>query len=160
VYAGDIKKGIEPSNPRAECNEKRAHGQSNCSCEPHKCLNCGKTCYGPMEASGHQSFMNEVSILTISMFFIVIHLYSIICIYFDISLYDVFQLLRPYSRLFMPIDALMFVSTTDVVVEATCSFGVPHTQGCVTFDQFTIVIYLSSGILKFRMFFCFYRLRD
>ena len=33
--------------------------------------------------------MEEVSILTISMFFIVICLYSILCIYFDILLFNV-----------------------------------------------------------------------
>jgi hypothetical protein len=128
------------------------------SCEPHRCSSCRQTCYGPMEASGHQSFMEEVSILTISMFFIIIYLYSIICIYFDILLYDVLQLLHPYNRPSTSIDASMFVSTTDATVEATCSFSVPHTHVCVTFDKFTIVISLFSGILKFIMFLCFYRL--
>jgi hypothetical protein len=86
------------------------------SCEPHRCSSCEKTCYGPMEASGHQSFMEEVSILTISMFFIVIYLYSIMCIYFNILLYDVLQFLCPYNRPSMSIDASMFVSTTDAIV--------------------------------------------
>jgi hypothetical protein len=70
------------------------------------------------------------------------------------------SLLCPYNRPSMSIDASVFVSTTDATVEATCSFGVPHTQVCVTFDKFTIVISLFSGILKFIMFLCFYRLWD
>jgi hypothetical protein len=95
VPTGDIDRGVRPSTPREECSEERAHGQRSHSCEPHRCSSCGKTCYGPMEASGHQSFMEEVSILTISMFFIFIYLYSIMCIYFDILLYDVLQFLCP-----------------------------------------------------------------
>jgi hypothetical protein len=94
------------------------------------------------------------------MFFIIIYLYSILCIYIDILLYVVLQFLRPCSRPSMPMDALVSVSTTDVAIEASFSIGLPHTLVCVTFDKFTIVISLFYGILKFLMFLCFYRLWD
>jgi hypothetical protein len=80
-----------------------------------------------MEAIGHQSFMEEVSILTISMFFIVIYLYSIICIYFDILLYGVLLLIHLYNRPSMLIDASVSISTIDAIVEDYFSFDVPHT---------------------------------
>jgi hypothetical protein len=121
---------------------------------------CGKTCYGPIEPSGQHSFMEEVSILTLSMFFIVIYLFCIMCIYIDILLYVVLQLLRPSSRPSTPMDASVPSPTTDATIEASCSLGAPHTQVCVTFDKFTIVISLFYGILKFLMFLCFYRIWD
>jgi hypothetical protein len=113
-----------------------------------------------MEASGHQSFIEKVSILTISMFFIVIYSYNIICIYFDILLYDVLQLLRPYRRTSMSIDISVFVFTIDATIDATFSFNVPHAQVCVTLDKFTIMISLFFDILKFIIFLCFYMLQD
>jgi hypothetical protein len=60
----------------------------------------------------------------------------------------------------MPMDASMLISTTDATIEATFSLGIPHTQVCVTFDKFTIVISLFYGILKFLMFLCFYKMWD
>jgi hypothetical protein len=33
-------------------------------------VSCGNTCYGSMEATGHESFIEDVSTLVISMFFI------------------------------------------------------------------------------------------
>jgi hypothetical protein len=104
--------------------------------------------------------MEKVSILTIYVFFIVIYLYGILCIYIDILLYVVFHLLHLCSKPSTHMDASMHVSITDAVVEVSCSFGIPHTQVCVTFDKFTMVIYLCYGILKFLMFLCFYRLWD
>jgi hypothetical protein len=113
-----------------------------------------------MEASGKQSFMEEVSILTISMFFIVIYLYSILCIYFYILLYDFLQFLCLYRKPSMSIDASVSVSITNAMVETIYSFRVLHTPVCVTFYKFTIVISLFSNILKFIMFSCFYTLQD
>jgi hypothetical protein len=147
VPVGDIDRGVRASPRTTEWSEERAHGHNSRPCEPHRCSSCGKTCYGPIEASGQQSFMEEVSILTISMFFIVIYLYSIMCIYIDILLYVVLQLLCPCSRPSTPMDASVHVSTTDATVEEACSIGLPHTQVCVTFDKFTIVISLFYGIL-------------
>jgi hypothetical protein len=63
------------------------------------------------------------------------------CIYFDILLYDVLQFLHVYRGPSMMIDALVYVSIRDTMVEVACSFWVPHTQVCVTFDKFTIVIF-------------------
>jgi hypothetical protein len=71
--------------------------------------------------------MEEVSILTISMFFIVIYLCSILCIHIDILLYVVLQLLCPCSRPSTPMDAPVFVSTIDAIVEPSYSIGLPHT---------------------------------
>jgi len=102
--------------------------------------------------------MEEVSILTISIFFIVIYLYTILCIYFDFLLYDVLQLLHMYSIPSTSIDASVSVSTIDAVVQEACSFNAPHTQVCFAIDKFIIVIPLFFGILKFTMFLCFYRL--
>jgi hypothetical protein len=127
VPTGDIDRGVKPPSPREECNEEREHGQSSRSCEPHRCLSWWQTCYGPMEASGHQSFMEEVSILSISIFFIFVYLYSIMYMYFNVLLYDVLQLLRPYNIPSMLIDASVSISITDVEIEATCSFGFLHT---------------------------------
>jgi hypothetical protein len=113
-----------------------------------------------MEASGKQSFMEEVSILTISTFFIIIYLYSILCIYFYILLYDFLQFLCLYRKPSTSIDASVYVSITNAMVETIYSFGVTHTPVCVTFYKFTIVISLFSNILKFIMFSCFYTLQD
>jgi len=96
--------------------------------------------------------MEEVGILTISMLFILIYLYSIFCIYFDILLYDALQLLHPYNRPSIPIDSSMSISTTHEEVEETYKFGVMNTKICVKFDKFTIVISLFYGILKFIFF--------
>jgi hypothetical protein len=129
-------------------------------CEPHICLSYVNTCYGPIQPSGQHSFMEEVSILTLSMFFIIIYLFCILCIYIDIVMYVVLQLLRLRSRPSMSMDASMPSPTTDATIEASCSLGAPHTQVCITFDKFTIVISLFYGILKFLMFLCFYRIWD
>jgi len=72
--------------------------------------------------------MEEVSILTISMFFIVIYLNSIMCIYINILFYVVLQLLGTCRKPSTPMDAPMYVSTTDVEVEASFSIGIPHTH--------------------------------
>jgi hypothetical protein len=64
--------------------------------------------------------MEEVSILNISMFFIVIYLSIIMCIYINILLYVVLQLLRPYRKPSTPMDSSVSVSTNDAVVEAVC----------------------------------------
>jgi len=102
--------------------------------------------------------MEEFSILTISMFFNVIYLYSIMCLYFDMLLYDVFNLLHLNKIPSTLIDASMYVSITDSMVEVSYSFNVMHTQVCVTFDKFTIVISLFFGILKFIIFLSIYML--
>jgi hypothetical protein len=138
VSVGDVGREVGPSTTTTECNEERVHGQRNHSYEPHRCSSCGHTCYGMMEASGQQRFMEEVSILIVSRFFIVIYLYSIMCIYFDILLYDVFQFVRPYRKPSTSIVALIFISIIDATIEASCSFGAPHTQVRVTFDKFTM----------------------
>jgi hypothetical protein len=118
------------------------------------------TCYGPIEPIGQHSFMEEVSIITISIFFIVIYLFFILCIYVDILMYVVLQLLLLSGRPSMLMDASVPSPTTDATIEAACSLGAPHTQVCITFDKITIVIYLFYGILKFLMFSCFYRIWD
>jgi hypothetical protein len=91
--------------------------------------------------------MEEVIILTISMLFIVIYLYSILGIYINNLFYVVLQLLHPCRKSSMPMDASVSISTIDATVEAVCSIGIPHTQVCVTFDKFTIVISLFYDIL-------------
>jgi hypothetical protein len=96
-------------------------------CEPHRCSSCEETCYGPMEASGQHSFMEEVSILTMTMFLIVIYLFCIMCIYIDILLYVVLYLLHLCSRPSMPMDAFVPISTTDGAVETTFSLGISYT---------------------------------
>jgi hypothetical protein len=82
--------------------------------------------------------MEDVSILTLSMFFIVIYIFCIFCIYIDFLLYVVLQLLCLSSRPSMPMDASMPSPTTDASIEASYSLGVPHTQLCFTFDKFTM----------------------
>jgi hypothetical protein len=51
----------------------------------------------------------------------------------------------------MLVDALVPFSTTHEVVQATYSFGIPHTHVCVTLDKFTTVICLFSSILKYNV---------
>jgi hypothetical protein len=102
-----------------------------------------------MEASEYHNFMEEVSILTISMFFIII--YSIMCIYFNILFYDVLKSLHPYRKTSTSIDASMYISTTDATIEETSSFSVLHTQVCVKFDKFTTLISLFYEILKYNV---------
>jgi hypothetical protein len=104
--------------------------------------------------------MEEVSILTFSIFFIIIYLFFILCVYINILMYAILNLLRLSSRPYTLMDALVPSPTTDATVEETCSLGAPHTQVCITFDKFTIVISLFYGILKFLMFSCFYRIWD
>lgn len=60
VHIGDVSRGAGPSNPAAKCNRKRIHGHNSHSCQSHRCLSCRQICYGPMEASGHESFMEEL----------------------------------------------------------------------------------------------------
>jgi hypothetical protein len=67
VPNSDIDRGFGASTCIGEYNEEREHGHNNCPCEPHKFSSCGHTCYGPIESGGHDSFMEEVSILTLSM---------------------------------------------------------------------------------------------
>ena len=50
------------------CEKK--HGHTRNSCDTQRCLSYQKTCYGPTKDTRHESFMEEVSILTISMFLI------------------------------------------------------------------------------------------
>jgi hypothetical protein len=83
-----------------------------------------------MEASGNEKFMEEVSILTISMLFIVIYLYSIMCIYFDILLYDVFRLLHRYDRPSTSMDELVFFFTNDATIETFIIRRIPYTGMC------------------------------
>jgi hypothetical protein len=104
--------------------------------------------------------MKEVTILTITMFLIIIYLFFILCIYIDILLYVFLHLLSLCRKPFMPMDASMPISTTDATIEEYFSLGIPHTKVCVTFDKFTIVISLFYDILKFLMFLCFYRIWD
>jgi hypothetical protein len=82
--ASDIDRGVGASTCTGEYNEERAHGHSSRPCEPHRCSSCRHTCYGPIDPSAQHSFMEEVSILTLSMFFIVIYLFCILYIYIDI----------------------------------------------------------------------------
>jgi hypothetical protein len=160
VTIDDIDRGVKASPHTTYFSEERAHGHNSHPCEPHRCSSCVRTCYGPMEASGQHSFMEEVNILTITMFLIFIYLFCILCIYIDILLYVVLRLLRPCSRPSIPMDASVPISTTDAAVEGSFSLGTPHIQVCITFDQFTIVISLFYGILKCFMFLCFYRMWD
>jgi hypothetical protein len=158
VSSSDIDRGVGVSTCTKKYSEEREHGHSSRPCEPHICLIYGHTCYETIDPSGQHSFMEEVSILTLSMFFIFIYLFCIMCIYIDFLLYDVLQLLRSSSIPFTPMDASAPSPYIDVTVEAACSLGTPHTQVCVTFDKLTIVIYLFDGILKILMFLCFYRI--
>jgi hypothetical protein len=84
-----IDRGVRASPRTTEFSEERVHGHIGRPCEPHKCSSHDQNCYGPIEASRKRSFMEEISTLTISMFFIVIYLYSIMCIYIDILFYVV-----------------------------------------------------------------------
>jgi hypothetical protein len=61
--------------------------------------------------------MEEVSILILSMFFIIIYLFCILCVYIDILMYVVFHLLM---------DASMPSPNTDAEVEVACSLGAPY----------------------------------
>jgi len=70
VPSSDIDRGFGASTCIGEYSEERAHGHRNYPCKPHRCSRYMKTCYGPIEPSGHHIFMEEVSILTISMLFI------------------------------------------------------------------------------------------
>jgi hypothetical protein len=92
------------------------------------------------------------------MFIIVIYLFCILCIYIDFLMYVVFKLLHTSSRPSTMMDASVPNPTYDATIEVACSLGVPHTQLCITFDKFIIVISLFYGILKFLMFLCFYRI--
>jgi hypothetical protein len=118
-------------------NEEGPHGHNNHSCEPHRYSSYGKTCYGPIDPTLQHSFMEEVSILTLSMFFIIIYLFCIMCIYIYFLLYVVLQLLRLSSEPSMLMDASVTSPTNDATIEATCSLGAPDTHVCVTFDKFT-----------------------
>jgi hypothetical protein len=94
--------------------------------------------------------MEEVIILTISIFFID-YIYIVICIFFSISNYMMFEFVCSNSRSSTLVDALEQISTTDVVVEEVCSFRVAHTYVCVTFDKFTTMLCLFFGILKYNV---------
>jgi hypothetical protein len=89
VPTSDIDRGVGASTCIGEYNEERENGHNSCPCEPHICSRCGHTCYGPIDLSRHHSFMGEVSILTLSMFLIVIYLFCIFHIYIDILIYFV-----------------------------------------------------------------------
>jgi len=127
VSVNDIDRGFGGSTCMKYYSEEREHGHKNHPCEPHRCSSCEKTYYGPIESSGQHSFMEEVSIVTLFMFFIVIYVFCIICIYIDISLYVVLQLLHPSSRPSTSMDASVSSPNIDATVEVACSLGEPHT---------------------------------
>jgi hypothetical protein len=107
----------------------------------------GKLVMGLLRLVDNESFMEEVSILTISMFFM-LYIYIVLCVFISIFYFMLFC--SCYARVADPLRPWMhsvYVSTTDATIEATCSIGLPHTQVCVTFDKFTIVISLFYGIL-------------
>ena len=98
-----------------------SHGYS---CHPHKCLSCGKTCYGEMKTNTPQSYMEMVNMLTISFFLInYIYHYSLSYIYLIIWY---FHFLCPNITLGSRGDAIVSVFATNVVIATTCSIGVPH----------------------------------
>jgi hypothetical protein len=88
VISSDIDKGVGASTCTREYNEEREHGHNNYPCEPHICLSCGKTFYGPIEPSGQHSFMEEFIILTLFfvlqcyifiLYFVYLYRYLIVC---------------------------------------------------------------------------------
>jgi hypothetical protein len=138
VLSSDIDRGVGSSTCTIEYSKEREHGNNNRPYEPHIFSSCGKTCYGPIEPSGQHSFMEEVSILTLSMLFIVIYLFCIICIYIHFLLYVVLQFLCIRNRPSTLMDASVPSPTTDAAVEEAYSLGASHTLVCVTFYKFTI----------------------
>jgi hypothetical protein len=156
VPVNDIDRGIGVSTCTTYYNEEMAHGHNSRPCEPHRCSSCRKTCYGPIEPNGKHRFMEEVSIITLFMLFIVIYLFRIMCIYIDISFYVVLQFLHLRSRPSTSMDAPVPSPNIDATIEAAFSLGAPHTHVCVTYYKFTLVISLFYGILKFLMLSCFY----
>jgi hypothetical protein len=105
VLEVDIDRGVGGSTCTTYYSEERAHGHRNHPCKPHKSSSCRNTCYRPIEPNGKHRFMEEVSIITLFMLFIVIYLFCIMCIYIDILLYVVLYFLHPSSRLSTLMDA-------------------------------------------------------
>jgi hypothetical protein len=82
---GDVRGGVGHSYIVVESSQERAHAPS--LCEPHKCSSCKKTFYRSMEATRHDSFIEEFSILIISMLLIDYthtHTRILLCVFFVI----------------------------------------------------------------------------
>jgi hypothetical protein len=68
-------------------NQERAHGHNIPPCEPHRCSSYGHTFYWPIHPSGQHSFMEEVSSVTLLMFFIVMCIYIYFLLYVFILIF-------------------------------------------------------------------------
>ena len=72
----------------AESSQERPHGAS---CEPHRCASCVNIFYLLTEAAGCDSFMEEVSILTVYMFLIdYMYVCMSICMYFIMRIFNIY----------------------------------------------------------------------